>query len=89
MLGVAPLFKKNSRSDVRNYRPVSILTSISKVFEYLVYKQVEEYFVRQNLLYELQSGFRAAYSKETCIINLFDNIRQNFDKRNYVGMHLL
>ena len=50
---------------------------------------MEEYFVRQNVLYELQSGFRAAYSTENRLINLFDYIFQNFDKRNYVGMVLL
>ena len=86
---VIPLFKKSSRSDVGNYRPVSILSAISKVFEHLVYEQVEEYLVRQNLLYEHQSGFRAAYSTETYLVHLFDYIRQNFDEGKYVGMILL
>lgn len=83
------LFKKNSRADVGNYRPVSILSSISKIFERLVYEQVEEYLIRLDLLYELQSGFRAAYSTDTCLIHLFDYVRQNFDQGNYVGMLLL
>ena len=59
------------------------------MFEHLVYEQVEEYLVRQNLLYEHQSGFRAAYSTETCLVHLFDYIRQNFDEGKYVGMILL
>jgi len=84
-----PLYKKNSRTDVGNYRPVSILTAISKMFERLVYEQVEVYLVKQNLLYEFQSGFRAAHSTETCLTHLCDYIRQNFDEGNYVGMILL
>ena len=52
---VVPLFKKSSRADVGNYRPVSILSAISKIFERLVYEQVEEFFIRHDLLYELQS----------------------------------
>ena len=40
------------------------------------------------MLYELQSGFRAAYSKETCLVDLFNYICQNFDEGNYDGMVL-
>ena len=40
---VVPLFKKNDRTEVGKYRPVSILTIISKVFEKVVYDQVESY----------------------------------------------
>ena len=40
---VVPLFKKNDRTEVGNYRPVSILTIISKIFERVVYDQVESY----------------------------------------------
>uniref|UniRef100_A0A671W1V6 Reverse transcriptase domain-containing protein n=1 Tax=Sparus aurata TaxID=8175 RepID=A0A671W1V6_SPAAU len=86
---VVPLFKKNSRADVGNYRPVSILSTISKIFERLVYEQVEEYLIRHDILYELQSGFRAAHSTDTCLIHLFDYVRQNLDQGNYVGMLLL
>jgi len=82
---VIPLFKKNSRDDVENYRSVSILSSISKIFECLAYEQVEEYLIRLDLLYEHKSGFRPAYSTDTCLIHLFDNVRQNFDQGNYVG----
>lgn len=86
---VVPLFKKNHRADVGKYRPVSILSTISKIFERLVYEQVEEYLIRHDLLYELQSGFRAAYSTDTCLIHLFDYVCQNLGLGNYVGMVLL
>lgn len=54
---VVSLFKKNSRSDVGNYKPVWILPTISKLLERVVYDRVEEYFIQHNLLYEFQSKY--------------------------------
>ena len=54
---VVPLFKKNKRSDVSNYRPVSVLSVVSKILEKAVYVQLKDYLVNNNLLYEFQSGF--------------------------------
>ncbi len=48
-----PLFKKGSNLDVGNYRPVSILSIISKILERAIYSQLEKYLVDNNLLYEL------------------------------------
>ena len=46
-------------------------------------------FIRHDLLYELQSGFRAAHSTDTCLSHFFDYVRQNLAIGNYVGMLLL
>ena len=51
---VVPLFKKNDIPEVRNYRPVSILTIIFKMFERVVYDQVESYLDQKKLLYQFQ-----------------------------------
>ena len=59
---------------------------MSEVFGRLVFEQVEEYLVRYNMLYELQSGFTAAYSTDTCLIHLFDFIRQNLDGGNHADL---
>ena len=53
---VKPLFKKNSPLDVGNYRPVSILSIVSKVLERSVYNQLYGFLQTNGLLYELQSG---------------------------------
>ena len=80
---------KNSRSDLGNYRPVSILCIFSKILEKVVYTQLESYLVKGNLLYEFQSGFRPLYSTDSCLIHLSDFIRLNMDKGLYTGMVLL
>jgi len=57
---VKPLFKKGNKSDVPNYRPVSILSIVSKILERAVYNQLESFLVNHGLLYEYQSGFRCS-----------------------------
>ena len=84
-----PLFKKNSRSEVGNYRPVSILSVVSKLLEKAVYVQLESYLTENNLLYNLQSGFRGSYSTDTCLTYLTDHIRSQMSAGNYTGMVLL
>ena len=86
---VKPLYKKNSRLDVGNYRPVSILCAISKILERAVHVQLEKYCKDNNLLYEFQSGFRGSYSTDTCLINLSDHIRLLNNQKQLVGMVLI
>ena len=86
---VKPLYKKNSPLDVGNYRPVSILSIVSKVLERSVYNQLYGFLQSNGLLYELQSGFRSKYSTDSCLIHLLDFIRGNNDKGLYTGMIML
>merc|ERR1712198_466822 len=68
---------------------VSILCIVSKILERAVYVQVEDYLLKNNLLYSDQSGFRKAYSTDTCLIDLTDSIRVHIANGNYIGMVLL
>ena len=86
---VIPLFKKKSRLEVGNYRPVSILSCVSKILEKSVYKQIENYLSSTGLLFKFQSGFRAGYSTESCLAYLTDYIRKEISEGKFVGMLLL
>jgi hypothetical protein len=86
---VVPLYKKNNKTEAGNYRPVSILSVVSKVLERIIYDQVESYLTENKLLYTHQSGFRRKYSTDTCLLHLTDFIKFEMDKGNYVGMVLL
>ena len=86
---VVPIFKKNDKTSVGNYRPVSILSILSKIYEKVVYDQVESYFKANKLLYKFQSGFRSGFSTDTCLIHLTDFIRMEMDKGHIIGMILL
>ena len=83
------LYIKNVKTEAGNYRPVSILGIISKLFERVVYNQLEQYVQDHKLLYEYQSEFRSAFSTDTCFVHLTDYIKQEQDKGNYVGIVLL
>lgn len=53
--------KNDNRTDVGNYRPVTLLFIISTILEKAVYKHLGSCFIKNNLLYEFQSCFRSAY----------------------------
>jgi len=72
---VVPLFKKNDKTEVGNYRPVSILCDLSKILEQVIFDKAQEYLTSNKLLYEFQSGFRHRLSTDTCLIHLSDYIR--------------
>ena len=77
---VIPLFKKDSPYIFDNYRPISLLPSISKVFEKVVYKQLYSYFQSQKLLYKSQYGFREDHSTELASLELCDRIFKYLDE---------
>ena len=86
---VTALHKKGSKLDPGNYRPVSIISSISKVVERIVCEQIEKYLATKNLMYEYQSGFRTSHSTDTCLLYLSDHIKQEVDAGKYCGMVML
>lgn len=68
---------------------MSILSIISKVFERVVYDQIESYLNEKEILYKFQSGFRKRFSTDTCLIHLSDYIKFEMDKGHFIGMVLL
>ena len=81
--------RKNHKTEVGNYRPVSNLNVISKLFERVAFDQVEYHFREKTLIYEFQSGFKNGFSTDTCLMFLTDFIRMEIDKGNMVGMVVL
>lgn len=86
---VRPLYKKKSKLDAGNYRPVSMLSIISKILENSVSVQLNKYVTDNNILYKFQSGFRGSFSTDTCLIYLQDHIKKQISSGLYTGMVLL
>ena len=76
---VMPLYKKDSPYVLDNYRPISLLPVISKVFEKVVHIQVYEYMVKNKLLYESQYGFRQEHSTELASLEFTDRVLRHLD----------
>ena len=78
---VIPLYKKEDPEIVDNYRPVSLLCAISKVFERAAYNQLYAYFKENELFFKKQYGFRDQHSTELASTELIDQIFLDLDKR--------
>ena len=79
---ILPIFKKGDPSYIGNYRPISLLPAISKVFEKVVFIQIYEYFNSNNLLFKSQYGFRANHSTELAGIEFVDKILHYLDDQH-------
>ena len=77
---VIPLYKKDDNKSFGNYRPISLLSSLSKVFEKIVFDQLYEYLISNGLLFESQYGFRKQHSTELTALELTDRIRREIDE---------
>ena len=79
---VVPVFKKDSKLDYSNYRPISLLSNIEKILEKLMYKRLYTFLNNNNAIYNLQFGFRQQYSTSHALINITENIRKTLDDEN-------
>ena len=59
---VVPVYKKDSKLDYQNYCPISSLSNIENILEKLMYKCLYKFLSDNNILYELQFGFRQNFS---------------------------
>lgn len=80
MAVVIPLFKRGDRTDVSNYRPISLLSSISKIFEKIVKTRLCNYLDNNNILSDSQHGFRKGRSTVDAIAKLTEYIMVQNDK---------
>ena len=78
-----PVFKKDSRTDKKNYRPISILLNVSKIYERCLNKQLEGYF--QALLAKYQCGFRIGYSVINAFLQMIEKWRKSLDEGGALG----
>ncbi|PNF17558.1 hypothetical protein B7P43_G15556, partial [Cryptotermes secundus] len=80
-----PLFKKGERKCISNYRPISILTSFSKVFEKVMYNRLLEHLNSNNILVKEQFGFRKDLTTEKATYELTNDILSALNDRLIVG----
>ena len=79
---VTPLFKQGERSDLNNYRPISVIPVIAKVFERIVYDQLYRFLTKEDVISKQQSGFRSLHSTVTALLVATDSWAFNIDRGN-------
>ena len=77
-----PVFKQGERSDLNNYRPISVIPVVAKVFERIIYDQLYDYFTVHKLISSHQSGFRPLHSTVTALLEATDSWAYNIDQGN-------
>ena len=87
LANVTPVFKKVDRLNVGNYRPVSVLPSLSKIYENVIAQQLTDYFDEYFSTY--LSAFRKGYSCITTLVRLLEDWKKALDNKNVVGAVLM
>lgn len=78
---VTPIFKSGKRSDPNNYRPISVLPVMSKIFEKILYNRLETYLNSINFLYNKQYGFRPKSNTLSATVDIITKIKTNIDEK--------
>ena len=76
---VIPMFKSGDRKHFENYRPISLLSFFSKVYEKIVFIHLYEFLEEHNLLFNRQFGFRKQHSTTHAVITLVDQVSRALD----------
>ena len=79
---VIPIFKKDNQLQCGNYRPISLLSVFSKIFEKVIYTRMYSFLEKNKLIYDHQFGFRANHSTNHAVINLTELIKSYRDSGN-------
>ena len=82
---VIPIFKKGDPSLLTNYRPITLLPTLLKIFERAISTQLYSFFITNNILCEQQYGFRAGHSTELAATKLIDHTYEQMDQQKTPG----
>ena len=74
---------------MNNYRPISVISVVAKVFERITYDQVYAYLSENNIISKSQSGFRSIYSTVTALLEATDSWAFGIDRGNVNGVVFL
>ena len=77
---VTPIFKNGETDNLGNYRPISILGSIARVFEKLLYRQLHDFLIEYKILNIQQWGFRSLHSTTLALIDCSSKWLLNVDR---------
>lgn len=75
-----PIFKSGDKSNSANYRPISVLSTLSKIMEKLLNKRLMQFLIKNDILSDHQYGFRTNLSTEDAVIDLTTHITNKLDQ---------
>ena len=81
MAKIIPIFKAEDNTNVNNYRLISLMSNLNRIFEKLVYSRLESFIEQNKILSPSQYGFRKAHSTQRAILEIVSTIQKKMDKR--------
>ena len=80
---VTPVFKRGDKKDLENYRPISVLPCFSEILERIMYNRLYNHLIKNNIHYSKQFEFQKGHSAAHAIIQLIDQINNNFESNEF------
>ena len=80
---VCPIYKKGDRNRCENYRPISLLSNLSKLFERAMHSRLYSFLSTNKSLYDLQFGFRQKFSTNHALLSITEKIRESLDNKTF------
>ena len=80
---ITPTYKKEDPTNTKNYRPISVLPTVSKIFERLIQKQLSSHFNQH--LSPFLCGYRKGFNTQHALITLIEKWKLSLDKNGYAG----
>ena len=84
---VTPTLKKEDLSRAKNYKPVNVLPSVSKIFERVLHRQVSSYV--DQFLSTFMCGYRKGFSTQQALLSLIERWKNTLDQNGYGGAILM
>ncbi len=81
---VTPIFKSGDKSAFNNYRPISVLPILSKIFEKCIYSRLINFVNKHNIISPYQFGFRKGHSTNLALIYYYNNVTEKMHDNNFV-----
>ena len=85
---IIPVLEKGDRQDYNNYRPISLISNLSKLIEKLAHKRLYNFLEKYSLLFEKQYGFRMKMSTNHALIEITNKIQEACDKGSFAFVFL-
>ena len=86
---VIPIFKSGDKSQMDNYRPISLLSSFSKIMEKIIAARLIKFLDNNNILSKWQFGFRTAHSTTHPMVHFLNKISDSLNKKKTYRFNLL
>ena len=76
---IVPIFKSDDKEEPGNYRPISLLSNLNRIFEKLMYNRLKIFIDQNNILCSSQYGFREGHSTNHALLDIVNKIQTNMD----------